>query len=225
MSEFADASLGRLQDSTESISGATRMKNRRKIQSARKNLTEIQSAIDQIANLDLNVWVNARQHQSRAIRARNAASHISARYIALRQTIAPPDRVTINMEMHLLMSRLEEILKFVAYSCEGCATSLAGARFLASTPRFERVRFTIARMAALAEDAGTILDTVCDDYAGADLREVDISTVDLSWLRWNEETKWPLTWERQIRRMSIEVSPGHWVIQPVDTNSDLHLLI
>ncbi|MGV9563044.1 hypothetical protein [Streptomyces sp. NPDC003480] len=70
-----------------------------------------------------------------------------------------------------------------------------------------------------------LLDEVADDYSGEDLRDVDLAEIDLSWLRWDEGTIWPPFWAGRLRQISLEVAPGHWVVQPVDADETMDLLV
>ncbi|GAB2328792.1 hypothetical protein [Streptomyces albogriseolus] len=223
--QAAEVALRRLQNSADHLSDATRMENRTTTQAAKKHFAVARSKIKEITNLNLSPLASSGEYRHRLITTHETAKHLSAVDAALRQATAPAHPASDDMALHLFMSRISELVRLLAYQCGECAVALSGPRFLGVAPRLERVRVTIARMKVLSEEAAILLDSVCDDYAGADLREVDISVANLSWLRWDEETKWPLAWAQQIRRMSIEVSPGHWIIQPVDTNEDLDLFV
>ncbi|MEV8505320.1 hypothetical protein AB0368_10890 [Actinoplanes sp. NPDC051475] len=54
-----------------------------------------------------------------------------------------------------------------------------------------------------------------NDLVGADLRELDLSRVDLRWVRWSEATKWPEPWAGRVREMSILISAeeGVWEVR------------
>src|SRR5262249_48135718 len=46
------------------------------------------------------------------------------------------------------------------------------------------------------------------DYAGADLRTVELAGLDLQGVRWSETTRWPPRWENTIREHSVRLPGG-----------------
>ncbi|WP_189702923.1 hypothetical protein [Streptomyces anandii] len=181
--------------------------------------------VDELSLLNLSPFASSEQYRHRtAVSLRSAAQAL-----VLRKQIN--DEVPALLESHpgTGLRRLFEFLlittDLVTLSLDSCAGSLNGPRLMGSAPRLTRVGMTIARARVIVTLVSDLLNEISDDYGGADMRDVDLDDVDLSWLRWDEETQWPPTWATRIRRMSIEMSPGHWVVQPIDTTEDVELLV
>ena len=51
-----------------------------------------------------------------------------------------------------------------------------------------------------------------NQFAGADLRRVDLDGLSLDGVRWNEATRWPPRWEATIRAESVRLPEGGWEI-------------
>jgi hypothetical protein len=64
----------------------------------------------------------------------------------------------------------------------------------------------------LARDLATAQSNLTDaanDFVGADFTTVDPSQVDLAWIRWNNDTRWPSReWAERVRNASVELSLG-----------------
>ncbi|TXS68883.1 hypothetical protein EAO76_26315 [Streptomyces sp. sk2.1] len=74
-------------------------------------------------------------------------------------------------------------------------------------------------------ESQNLLERAADDFSGADLRNFDLTSIDLSWVRWDESTRWPTGWAARIRRMSVQQSPGLWVVMPANVDSSVgHLM-
>jgi hypothetical protein len=58
------------------------------------------------------------------------------------------------------------------------------------------------------------LDHLLYDFVGADLREVSLTGISLVGVRWSSTTRWPLQWEEQIRRVSVEIGPDLFEVRP-----------
>lgn len=53
------------------------------------------------------------------------------------------------------------------------------------------------------------LSNAANNFLGADVTDVDPAVMDLAWIRWNRETRWPtLEWADRIRRASVETPAG-----------------
>ncbi|MDX2407347.1 hypothetical protein NJO91_30005 [Streptomyces microflavus] len=70
---------------------------------------------------------------------------------------------------------------------------------------------------ASVESQGLLARTA-DDFSGSDLRGVNLSEVDLSWVLWDESTMWPTGWAERIRRSSVQQGPGLWLIRPLNAD-------
>jgi hypothetical protein len=68
-------------------------------------------------------------------------------------------------------------------------------------------------------DAVDLLDNALTHMVGADLTEVALHGIPLAGVRWSHETRWPVRWEDQIRRNSVEIEPGLYEILPGTTMS------
>jgi len=58
------------------------------------------------------------------------------------------------------------------------------------------------------------LEAVRHDYAGADLRDVDLTGLDLRGVRWSDATQWPPGWEGTIRAGSVQLGDGVYEFRP-----------
>ncbi|MBK6018709.1 hypothetical protein [Streptomyces sp. MBT53] len=77
----------------------------------------------------------------------------------------------------------------------------------------DRTRIRTLDLAQALADAELEVRELADDFEGADVSGVGNLEVDtLGGLRWNEETRWPSRWAEDIRRSSIETSPGVFVV-------------
>ncbi|BAC71711.1 hypothetical protein AQJ43_34025 [Streptomyces avermitilis] len=65
---------------------------------------------------------------------------------------------------------------------------------------------------ALVSDLAEARDNLSDaanNFMGADVTDVDPAAMNLAWIRWNRETRWPTReWADRIRRASVESPPG-----------------
>jgi len=61
--------------------------------------------------------------------------------------------------------------------------------------------------------ARTALDRALHDFTGADLRDVDLTNVELEGLRWSPATRWPPGWADQLALDSVEVAPDIFEIR------------
>jgi len=62
------------------------------------------------------------------------------------------------------------------------------------------------------------IDAFRNDYAGAELRHVDLARIALDGVRWNRDTRWPPAWEPRIRQDSVEIADGVYQIGPEGTH-------
>jgi hypothetical protein len=97
-----------------------------------------------------------------------------------------------------------------------------------------RREVTLARELIRALDDETVFDKVrigavdrllkaVTDVTGDDLTQVDLHGIPLEGLRWSggqAGTRWPTEWEDQIRRSSVEISPGLYEIRYGGINAD-----
>ncbi|WP_256790131.1 hypothetical protein [Frankia sp. AvcI1] len=68
-------------------------------------------------------------------------------------------------------------------------------------------------------DVVAALDRIRQDFTDADLREVDLSHVDLTGVRWSQTTtQWPAAWEEQIRHASVSIGDDLWEVRGGTTN-------
>ena len=56
------------------------------------------------------------------------------------------------------------------------------------------------------------IDELVSDFVGADLTDARLKGIPLDGIRWSDSTQWPDDWVEQIRRRSVEVAPGLFVI-------------
>ncbi|MFC8833328.1 hypothetical protein ACFT8V_09035 [Streptomyces griseoincarnatus] len=70
------------------------------------------------------------------------------------------------------------------------------------------------------------LDWAANGFMSADLRGAELTSVDLSWVQWNEETQWPEAWAQRVRRASVEQPPGSamYVVLPEDHRASAEVL-
>ncbi|MGX5188918.1 hypothetical protein ACWKT5_41045 [Streptomyces avermitilis] len=65
---------------------------------------------------------------------------------------------------------------------------------------------------ALVSDLAEARDNLSDaanNFMGADVTDVDPAAMNLAWIRWNRETRWPTReWADRIRSASVESPPG-----------------
>lgn len=57
------------------------------------------------------------------------------------------------------------------------------------------------------------MELAFDDFTDADLHDVHITAGALDRIRWSTRTRWPPTWRIWIRRWSVEVEPGVYLIR------------
>lgn len=68
-------------------------------------------------------------------------------------------------------------------------------------------------------DLGSVLadlDDALHDFTKADLRNVDLTGVQLEGLRWSLATQWPADWTTQVERDSVEVAPDVFEVREGD---------
>ncbi|MFJ4536076.1 hypothetical protein ACIP39_08875 [Streptomyces tibetensis] len=191
----------------------------------KKSFADFALLIEPLTYLPLNIFATSGQIKARRRAAYSAAHSSAAAAIAFERANRPLASVRNSMELQAFSVALSRVVESIRFHLQDCAVLLDGPLYLGSAPRLESVRLAIFRLQASLEAVITLLDEVSDDYSGADLRDADLESANLSWLRWDEETRWPLTWASQIRRMSIEVSPGHWVVQPIGADENLDLMV
>lgn len=71
----------------------------------------------------------------------------------------------------------------------------------------------------LAEDLAEQLDAlerVMNDFTDSDLENANLHDINLSGIRWSNRTKWPNEWVDLIRRTSVEIEPGIFLIRNDD---------
>ncbi len=72
---------------------------------------------------------------------------------------------------------------------------------------------------AMAQMVAEKLDEIeryLNDFTDADLENVDLQPIRLAGLRWSNRTKWPSDWIDLIRRDSMEIAPGIFIIRGND---------
>jgi uncharacterized protein YjbI with pentapeptide repeats len=57
------------------------------------------------------------------------------------------------------------------------------------------------------------LDGALQDFTKADLRNVDLTGIQLEGLRWSSATQWPANWADQVKLDSVEVAPDVFEIR------------
>lgn len=57
------------------------------------------------------------------------------------------------------------------------------------------------------------LERMLNDFTGSDLENIDLRRTILAGIRWSYDTKWPSDWIDRIRRDSVELAPGIFVIR------------
>ncbi|MGZ2358450.1 hypothetical protein LRE75_17390 [Streptomyces sp. 372A] len=78
-----------------------------------------------------------------------------------------------------------------------------------ATPR--AIRRTLRRLTVDLAEAAEILDRVCNDVRGADLRTANLANLYLDGLRWDAATQWPAAWRDQIHAASDLVNGIHQI--------------
>src|SRR5262249_40075456 len=58
------------------------------------------------------------------------------------------------------------------------------------------------------------LNAMRHDYAGADLRTLELAGLDLQGVRWSDTTQWPPQWEDTIRGHSVPLPGGGYEYRP-----------
>lgn len=215
----------RLKASASALAAPERMDNRATLHTLKKAFADFALLLEPLTNLPLNIFASSWQVKERRRAAHSAAASSEATAAVFERVNLPLVDVRRSMELRTFSTVLSQVVESIRFHSRECALLLDGPVYMGSAPRLETVRLTISRLQASLEAVITLLDEVADDYSGADLREADLESANLSWLRWDEGTRWPLTWESQIRRMSIEVSPGHWVVQPIGADENLDLMV
>ncbi len=125
------------------------------------------------------------------------------------------DRISMIAQRHatdlawISAELLEEIIGKVP-RVRQVARSVAG-RILAALPfqlRYEDVTIAEASTAELLA-----LKEVLDNFAGADLKDADLSDVSLVGVRWSAATRWPQGWHQRVQEDSVPIGSGRYVVQ------------
>lgn len=101
----------------------------------------------------------------------------------------------------------------------GLADAVALARDLSPDPDLARA-FDSDLGPAHDRDLGLALARACDDFSAADLRDVDLTGMPLTGVRWSRATQWPTAWKEQIERRSEEIEPGLFEIRDGTARAD-----
>lgn len=74
-------------------------------------------------------------------------------------------------------------------------------------------------------DFGLVFGRACNDFSEADLRDVDLTGMPLTGVRWSRATQWPPAWEEQIDERSEEIEPGLFEIRDGTTHADTSTIL
>lgn len=101
------------------------------------------------------------------------------------------------------------------------ARATDGARARARSRSLDLV--LVLELARDLADARDNLADVANNFVGADITTVDPAQIDLSWIRWSNETRWPTReWADRIRRASVEQPPGSGLFTVLPEEAPAH---
>jgi hypothetical protein len=93
------------------------------------------------------------------------------------------------------------------------------ARTRATAEELDRARAAVTALVRASARASGDLSRALHDFAGADLRGVNLTGIPLEGLRWSRTTKWPLGWAEQILLDSVEVAAGVFEVRGGTTHA------